>query len=69
MLQSFQAENFKIHSDYVRPCFSPDGVYIACGSQSGDIFIWNRETCKLEKILHGHELVNLLINAAATIVI
>ncbi|VUZ39256.1 unnamed protein product [Hymenolepis diminuta] len=55
VLQSFQAENFKIHSDYVRPCFSPDGVYIACGSQSGDIFIWNRETCKLEKILHGHD--------------
>ncbi|VDN97817.1 unnamed protein product, partial [Rodentolepis nana] len=55
VLQSFQAEDFKVHSDFVRPCFSSDGAYIACGSQNGDILIWNRETCKLEKVLHGHD--------------
>ncbi|KAM7534926.1 hypothetical protein Aperf_G00000100956 [Anoplocephala perfoliata] len=62
VLQSFQAENFHVHSDYVRPCFSPDGVYLACGSQSGDIFVWNRETCKLEKVLHGHNNMILCTN-------
>ncbi|KAL5968605.1 Autophagy-related protein 16-1 [Taenia solium] len=55
VLKTFQAEDFHVHADCVRPCFSPDGAFIACGSQNGDIFVWNANTGNVESILHGHD--------------
>ena len=55
VLHSLQAEEFRVHADCVRPSFSPDGVYVACGSQNGDIVLWNANTGEMEKVLHGHE--------------
>nr|CDS23196.1 family S9 non peptidase ue S09 family [Echinococcus granulosus] len=55
ILKTFQAEDFHVHADCVRPCFSPDGTFVACGSQNGDIFVWNTNTGIVESILHGHD--------------
>lgn len=55
VLKTFQAEDFHVHAECVRPCFSPDGAFIACGSHNGDIFVWNTITGNVESILHGHE--------------
>ncbi|KAL5108539.1 Autophagy-related protein 16-1 [Taenia crassiceps] len=55
VLKTFQAEDFHVHADCVRPCFSPDGTYVACGSQTGNIFVWNTNTGNVESILNGHD--------------
>ena len=44
-----------MHADSVRPSFSPNGAYVVCGSENGDMVIWNAITGELEKVLNGHE--------------
>lgn len=34
----------KVAADWTRACFSPDGVYAACGFAGGSLFIWNLTT-------------------------
>ena len=36
---------------------SPDGSYVACGSQDGSIFIWDTSSLKTEKVLKSHGCV------------
>ncbi|VDM25207.1 unnamed protein product [Hydatigera taeniaeformis] len=55
VLKTLQAADFHVHADCVRPCFSPDRVFAACGSQNGDIFVWNVNSGNVQSILHGHE--------------
>ncbi|XP_052219042.1 autophagy-related protein 16-1-like isoform X2 [Dreissena polymorpha] len=47
-------ENFKVASDWTRAVFSPDGTYVAAGSQDGTLFIWNIQKGKVEKTLKEH---------------
>ncbi|VDN13464.1 unnamed protein product [Dibothriocephalus latus] len=58
VVRSFQADGFHINSDFVRPCFSPDGQYVACGSLDGGVYIWNAMSGALEHVLRGHEYVS-----------
>ncbi|XP_038051091.1 autophagy-related protein 16-1-like isoform X2 [Patiria miniata] len=51
---TFCAEGFKVFLEYTRAALSPDGVYAACGSQDGSIYVWNMQTMKLEKTLKEH---------------
>ncbi|XP_021947114.1 autophagy-related protein 16-1 isoform X2 [Folsomia candida] len=50
----YSAEGFKISSDFDRCCFSPNAVYIACGSSDGSIFVWNVMENKLDSVLKQH---------------
>jgi len=34
--------------------FSPDSSFVCCGSTTGDVHIWNRETSEEVAIWHGH---------------
>uniref|UniRef100_A0A1I7TIF7 WD_REPEATS_REGION domain-containing protein n=1 Tax=Caenorhabditis tropicalis TaxID=1561998 RepID=A0A1I7TIF7_9PELO len=56
-LRSFQtvhcysAENYRTSSDSSRVILSSGNEYVAAGSSNGCVFIWNRNTTKLEKRL------------------
>ena len=53
--------------------FSPDGQYVIAGSQDGALFVWNKSTNHVEKVLREHQYVQTLkflcvsINIAVTI--
>ncbi|XP_022107051.1 autophagy-related protein 16-1-like [Acanthaster planci] len=51
---TFCADGFKVFLEYTRAALSPDGVYAACGSQDGAIYVWNMQTMKLEKTIKEH---------------
>ncbi|XP_037075432.1 autophagy-related protein 16-1-like [Pollicipes pollicipes] len=51
VVKRFQADGFHVGCDYSRAVFSPDCKYVAAGSSTGDLFIWNVATQKLEKQL------------------
>jgi autophagy-related protein 16 len=55
ILKTFTTESFHVPYNFSRACFSSDGVYVAAGSQNGNIFIWNAKDCKLEKVLTKHK--------------
>ncbi|VEL27891.1 unnamed protein product [Protopolystoma xenopodis] len=54
LVQSYQAEGFRAGTDTTRPCFSPDGCYIAVGSQDCGVYIWNVRSGQLETCLREH---------------
>ncbi|XP_065177508.1 autophagy-related protein 16-1-like [Sycon ciliatum] len=54
VLHSLGADGFKVASDCSRCCFSPDGKYVACGSQDGSIFVWSLASQKVEKVIKEH---------------
>jgi len=54
VMSTCSADGFKVAVDYTRASFSPDGQFVICGSQDGSIFVWDRSTAKLDKILKEH---------------
>lgn len=54
VVRTFCAEGFKVGCDWSRAVFSPDNDYVAAGSANGDVFIWNLNSGKLEKVLRDH---------------
>lgn len=62
VVRTFCAENFKVGCDWSRASFSPDGEWVACGSQDGSVFIWNLNSGRVEKVLkndphHGSTVI------------
>uniref|UniRef100_A0A183GET0 WD_REPEATS_REGION domain-containing protein n=1 Tax=Heligmosomoides polygyrus TaxID=6339 RepID=A0A183GET0_HELPZ len=53
----YSAEHYRTSSDLSRCVLSPGMEYCAAGSADGNVFIWNVQSTKLERILHkgGHE--------------
>ncbi|EFO82652.1 CRE-ATG-16.1 protein [Caenorhabditis remanei] len=47
----YSAENYRTSSDLSRVVLSSGNEYVAAGSSNGSIFIWNKESTKLEKRL------------------
>ena len=41
---SGRSHSYRIASDWAKACWSPDGVYAACGFAGGLLFIWNLNT-------------------------
>ena len=43
--------------DYGRACLSPQGLYAACGSGDGNVYVWHAETTLVQKVLTkgGHD--------------
>lgn len=50
----YSAENYRTSSDLSRVILSSGNEYVAAGSSNGCIFIWNRNTTKLEKRLSSN---------------
>lgn len=40
-IRHFVSREYDTSSYYIKPCFSPDGNYVACGSTNGRVFIWD----------------------------
>lgn len=55
VIQTYSDENFRVGSDFSRARFSADGRYITCGSNDGSIYIWDTNSSKVAKVLHGHD--------------
>lgn len=53
VLQVYSDEKFRISSDTCKAKFSTDGKYIACGSSDGNLFVWDVNSTKTDKILAG----------------
>ncbi|EYC38041.1 hypothetical protein Y032_0748g2032 [Ancylostoma ceylanicum] len=53
----YSAEQYRTSSDLSRCVLSPGMEYCAAGAPDGNIFVWNIQSTKLEKVLHkgGHE--------------
>ncbi|XP_043189272.1 autophagy-related protein 16-1-like [Amphibalanus amphitrite] len=49
--RNYEADGFHVACDYSRAVFSPDCKYVAAGSGTGDLFIWNESSRRLEKHL------------------
>ncbi|CCD83386.2 Autophagic-related protein 16.1 [Caenorhabditis elegans] len=47
----YSAENYRTSSDLSRVVLSSGNEYVAAGSSNGSIFVWNRNSTKLEKQL------------------
>ena len=56
------ADGFKVGVDYTRACFSPDGMFVAAGSQDGSLFVWQTQTGKLEKTVREHRQVTRILH-------
>lgn len=59
VVQTFSDDKFRVGSDSCRAKFSCDGLYIACGSSDGSIYIWDTNTSKVVKVLNGHSATML----------
>uniref|UniRef100_A0AC35FPZ9 Autophagy-related protein 16 domain-containing protein n=1 Tax=Panagrolaimus sp. PS1159 TaxID=55785 RepID=A0AC35FPZ9_9BILA len=57
VLHIYSAEQFRVSIDTARCSISPSGAYVSAGSADGQIFVWDTNTTKLEKILYkdGHD--------------
>uniref|UniRef100_A0AC35TMH1 WD_REPEATS_REGION domain-containing protein n=1 Tax=Rhabditophanes sp. KR3021 TaxID=114890 RepID=A0AC35TMH1_9BILA len=57
--RSYSAEQYKSLHTLTKCCISPNGNYLATGSSNGNIFIWNLDSSKMEKVLscgkNGHD--------------
>ena len=40
-IRHFVSLDYNTSSYYIKPCVSPDGNYVACGSTTGHVFIWD----------------------------
>ena len=56
VIQRYEHANFAVGNHGCRPCFSPDGRYIASGTVSGGLVVFNSRTGALEKEINvgGH---------------
>jgi len=50
-----EAPGFKCGGNKVVPCISPDDAVVACGSQSGSLYMWNTRTGQVESELSKHK--------------
>jgi WD40 repeat protein len=56
-----EATSWADHAVHVFPCLHSKGQYIVSGSDDGSLFIWEKETTNLVRILQGDEsIVNCL---------
>lgn len=62
ILHIYSAERYKSASDNCKCLISPNGCYVGSGSADGNIFIWNTNTTRLEKVLfkNAHKNVPIL---------
>lgn len=62
IIQTFKHENYVNPSNWAKATISPDGKFVAAGSNDGNIYIWDASNGKLEKILEGHkDIVNCVV--------
>ncbi|KAI7895338.1 WD40-repeat-containing domain protein [Mucor mucedo] len=57
IIKSFQSDTYRNGLNWSRSTFSPDGKYVAAGSTSGGIHIWNARTGKVEREISEHSSV------------
>ena len=60
IVKTFGADGYKVGYDTTRCAFSPDSDYIVSGSSNGFVFIWNKNTGKVEKILKNQHSSTIL---------
>ncbi|XP_059164215.1 autophagy-related protein 16-1-like [Physella acuta] len=62
------AEGFKVGCDWSRAVFSPDVEYAAAGSGDGNLYVWNINKGKVEKVLkeHSHAVLACSWNPTGT---
>ena len=54
IVASFKAQNHRVSSNWSRSCISADENYIAAGSDSGSVSVWNIKKNEVESTLLGH---------------
>lgn len=58
VVQTYRCEQYRNGANWNKATFSPDGNFIAAGGNDGSIFIWERQSGKLQSTLrNGHKFV------------
>ncbi|KNC47880.1 autophagy protein [Thecamonas trahens ATCC 50062] len=50
---TYEAQGFSTGLNYARATFSPDGAFVAAGSASGEVYVWNAASGALTTVLEG----------------
>ncbi|KAJ1548375.1 hypothetical protein HK096_002032, partial [Nowakowskiella sp. JEL0078] len=53
VVKVFSHERFRVGLNWTKSCFSPDGVFAACGGADGSVFVWRLEG-GCEAVLNEH---------------
>ncbi|KAI7879026.1 WD40 repeat-like protein [Lichtheimia hyalospora FSU 10163] len=54
VVATLRASTFHNGVNWSRSCYSPDGCYVAAGSENGILHVWNTKTQALEKAVQEH---------------
>ncbi|KAJ3319920.1 hypothetical protein HDV06_005819 [Boothiomyces sp. JEL0866] len=55
LLSTFEGAPHGFEKNLIRPCWSPDADYIACGSGDRSVVVWERRSGKMVYKLPGHK--------------